>query len=156
MDQVGQDSLILKKMLLLAQELQVVLPAMEDDGLTSLQVARCLEAHLNICRHSGVVASMGPAAEEEGALAGEQHLQVGVLRPTAKWRRSRKINCAGETDRGELSLDRGTAPFSASSAGCWLHVSVGDIAPKVGGATDFAARFGTLREGAAIIRSFFG
>ncbi|CAN0023170.1 unnamed protein product [Lampetra planeri] len=45
-DHVGRDSPVLERMLLLAQELKIVIPATED--LSSLKVARCLQAHFNI------------------------------------------------------------------------------------------------------------
>ncbi|XP_078474063.1 uncharacterized protein LOC144735528 [Lampetra planeri] len=61
MDQVGWDFLVLEKMLPLAQEVQVVLPVMVDNKLTSLQFARCLEAHFHTRWHVGVLASTGPA-----------------------------------------------------------------------------------------------
>ncbi|CAM9426959.1 unnamed protein product [Lampetra fluviatilis] len=84
MDQVGWDSLSIKKLLLLAQKLQVVLPATEDDNLLSFKVARYLEANVNIRRRAGVVASTGPSAVEERAPMGKRHLQAGVASPRCK------------------------------------------------------------------------
>ncbi|CAM9886419.1 unnamed protein product [Lampetra planeri] len=63
MDKDVLDTLVLDRMLGLAQELDVVLPASDDDDLTSLRVARCLQAHLNIKRRSKVVACAGPAED---------------------------------------------------------------------------------------------
>ncbi|CAN0347494.1 unnamed protein product [Lampetra fluviatilis] len=66
MDQVGRNSLVLEIMLQLAQELQDVMPATEEDDLSSLKVARCLEVHFNTQRHTNVTACTGPS-EDNGA-----------------------------------------------------------------------------------------
>ncbi|CAM9787318.1 unnamed protein product [Lampetra fluviatilis] len=56
MDQVSRDSLVLKKMLQLARELQILLPATDDDVLSSLRIAWCLEAHFSSDLAAGILA----------------------------------------------------------------------------------------------------
>ncbi|CAN0309399.1 unnamed protein product [Lampetra fluviatilis] len=59
MDKDSLDTLVLDHMLGLARDLDRVLPASDEDDLTSLKVARCLQAYLHIKRHLTVVACMG-------------------------------------------------------------------------------------------------
>ncbi|CAN0354947.1 unnamed protein product [Lampetra planeri] len=71
MDKDSLDTLVLDHMLGLARDLDRVLPASDEDDLTSLKVARCLQAHLHIKRHLTVVACMGRHQQvEEGREAG--------------------------------------------------------------------------------------
>ncbi|CAM9880260.1 unnamed protein product [Lampetra planeri] len=66
MDQVGRDSLVLEKMLQLAQELQVLLPATDDDVLSSLRITWCLEAHFSSDLAAGILA-VGEDRTSQGA-----------------------------------------------------------------------------------------
>ncbi|CAN0394835.1 unnamed protein product [Lampetra fluviatilis] len=61
MARAGLDSLVLKRMLALAQEPGVVLPATEDDDLTSFKIARSIQAHLHLKRRAGVAACIAPS-----------------------------------------------------------------------------------------------
>ncbi|CAN0178297.1 unnamed protein product [Lampetra planeri] len=45
MDKTALDSLAMEKMLVLAQEMGVMLPIVEEEAQISLWVARCLQAH---------------------------------------------------------------------------------------------------------------
>ncbi|CAN0401107.1 unnamed protein product [Lampetra fluviatilis] len=85
MDHIGRDSLVLKMMLVLVQELKVVMPATEEDDLSSLQVARCLQAHLNIQQRVTMVACTGPP---EGRVAPEdaEPLQACASLDGTKWK----------------------------------------------------------------------
>ncbi|XP_075910768.1 uncharacterized protein LOC142906548 [Petromyzon marinus] len=125
MGQVGWDVLILEKMLPLARDLQVVLPAMVDDDLTSLQVARCLEAHFFIRRRAGMVASTGPAT-------GTRLLQSAVSRPVAQWKGSEEYH-QGVRDRPRGAFPRPVdGPIVCFKCGLPGHVSKGCRAQQGG------------------------
>ncbi|CAM9635041.1 unnamed protein product [Lampetra planeri] len=83
MDKDGLDALVLDRMLGLTQDLDVVLPASDEDDLTSMKVARCLQPHLNIKRRSIVVA--------EGAAPNEvDSSQAFVSLDASRWRRAER------------------------------------------------------------------
>ncbi|CAM9350495.1 unnamed protein product [Lampetra planeri] len=66
MEQTALDSLTLKRLLSLAQELGIFLPAMEEDDLSSLKVDRCIQTHVSLQRWPGVAACVGfPENEDE-------------------------------------------------------------------------------------------
>ncbi|CAN0032244.1 unnamed protein product [Lampetra planeri] len=48
MEQVALKSVVLERLLSLAQEMNVFLPATEEEDLTSLKVVRCIQAHFNL------------------------------------------------------------------------------------------------------------
>ncbi|CAN0223551.1 unnamed protein product [Lampetra planeri] len=60
MDQAGYDLLVLEQLLALAHELDVVLPATEEDDLSSLRIARCIQAHIHQKRRAGMLACAAP------------------------------------------------------------------------------------------------
>ncbi|CAM9504120.1 unnamed protein product [Lampetra planeri] len=102
MDKDGLDALVLDRMLGLAQELDIVLPASDDDDLTSLRVARCLQAHLNIKRRSKLVACAEPTAASDGVESSQAFASLN----NGRWRTLPCSNCGtvsvrqrvGETD----------------------------------------------------------
>ncbi|CAN0088887.1 unnamed protein product [Lampetra planeri] len=59
----GVDSLVMDRLLRLAKELNVSLPASEDDDLTSFVIARCIQSHLGLKKCSGLVTCATPAGE---------------------------------------------------------------------------------------------
>ncbi|CAM9522566.1 unnamed protein product [Lampetra planeri] len=89
MDKDGLDALVLDRMLGLARDLDIVLPASDEDDLTLLKVTRCLQAHLNIKRRSMVAGCMGPA--EEGAAPSEvESSQAFTSLDTSRWTRDER------------------------------------------------------------------
>ncbi|CAM9676094.1 unnamed protein product [Lampetra fluviatilis] len=46
MDYAGVDSLVIERLLTLAKDLNIILPATEEDELLSFKAARCIQAHL--------------------------------------------------------------------------------------------------------------
>ncbi|CAN0035699.1 unnamed protein product [Lampetra planeri] len=69
MDRVALDSLVLERLLSLPQESSVALSITEEDDLSSLKVARCIQAHLNLQQWPTLAACVGePADLEEPAL----------------------------------------------------------------------------------------
>ncbi|CAM9380104.1 unnamed protein product [Lampetra planeri] len=68
MEQTVLDSLVLERLLSLAQELGVSFSIMEEDDLSSLKVAHCIQAHVNLQRWPRVAACMAvPEDVEEPA-----------------------------------------------------------------------------------------
>ncbi|CAM9509554.1 unnamed protein product [Lampetra planeri] len=123
MDQVGWDSLSIKKLLLLAQKLQVVLPATENDNLLSFKVVRYLEANVNIRRRAGVVAS---------TICGGGESTYGQAAPASRC-------CFPPLQSG--GGPRTTTPEGeARELGLYPHRAP---VPKVGGAAEYAAWLGT-------------
>ncbi|CAM9646586.1 unnamed protein product [Lampetra planeri] len=84
MDHVRRDSLVLERMLMLAQGLKVVMPATGEDDLSSLQVAWCLQAHLDIQQRATVAACTGPP-EGSGAPEDVEPLQACASLDGTKW-----------------------------------------------------------------------
>ncbi|CAN0090048.1 unnamed protein product [Lampetra planeri] len=64
MEQRALDSLALERLLSLAEEMGVSLAATEEDELTSLKVAQCIQAHFNLQRWPGVAACVGFSKDE--------------------------------------------------------------------------------------------
>ncbi|CAM9511783.1 unnamed protein product [Lampetra fluviatilis] len=60
MDHAGVDSLVCKRLLTLAKDLNIVLPTTEEDDLFFLKVARCIQAHLLLKQQTGLVACTVP------------------------------------------------------------------------------------------------
>ncbi|CAN0025723.1 unnamed protein product [Lampetra fluviatilis] len=97
MDHMRLDSLVLEQLLAVARDMDVFLPASEDDDLTSLKVACCLQARSNLRWRDGVVActkrmvESGAKQEEKElpavcvSLAGSQWARTG-----AKWRQEQR------------------------------------------------------------------
>ncbi|CAN0202662.1 unnamed protein product [Lampetra planeri] len=75
MEQTVLDSLVLERLLSLAQEMSVSLAATEEDDLTSLKVARSIQAHFNLQRWPGVAACVG-FSEDEDELEHQELMQV--------------------------------------------------------------------------------
>ncbi|CAM9861836.1 unnamed protein product [Lampetra planeri] len=65
MEQTVLDSLALGRLLSLVQEMGVSLPATKEDDLTSLKVARCIEAHFNLQQWPGVAAYTGFSEDDD-------------------------------------------------------------------------------------------
>ncbi|XP_075921161.1 uncharacterized protein LOC116939519 [Petromyzon marinus] len=102
----GLDSLVLEKLLALAQELHIILPATEDSNLSSLQIARCLQAHLHLQRRAGVAARTGPS-EAPGAPEDMEDPQVCALVDNGHWRKDEAGRQGGRDQRrGTFSCPR--------------------------------------------------
>ncbi|CAN0395050.1 unnamed protein product [Lampetra planeri] len=86
MDHEGLDSMVLERMLSLAQELNVNLPATEEDDLSSLRVAWCLQAHFNLKRRASVAACAGPS-ELAGAPEGSEPSEACASLGGIGWRK---------------------------------------------------------------------
>ncbi|CAM9860251.1 unnamed protein product [Lampetra planeri] len=56
MDHDGIDALDLERLLSLAKDLNTILPAVDDDDLSSLKVTKCIQAPQLLQRHRGLVA----------------------------------------------------------------------------------------------------
>ncbi|CAN0301528.1 unnamed protein product [Lampetra planeri] len=65
MEQMALDSLSLERLLSLAQEMSVSLPATKEDDLKSLKVARCIQAHFNLQQGPRVAACRGFLEDED-------------------------------------------------------------------------------------------
>ncbi|CAM9363417.1 unnamed protein product [Lampetra planeri] len=65
MEAAGIDSLVMDRLLGLAKELNVALPASEENDPTSLVIARCIQSHLGLKKRSGLVACAAPADGRE-------------------------------------------------------------------------------------------
>ncbi|CAM9532526.1 unnamed protein product [Lampetra planeri] len=87
MDRVALDSLTLERLLSLARELGVTLSVAEEDDPTSLQVARGIQAHLNLKDWPAVAASaMEPAVDEQACTSSARGMEgrSGGLRSSAR------------------------------------------------------------------------
>ncbi|CAN0239040.1 unnamed protein product [Lampetra planeri] len=65
MEAAGIDSLVMDRLLGLAEELNVALPASEEDDPASLVIARCIQSHLGMKKCSDLVAYAAPADGHE-------------------------------------------------------------------------------------------
>ncbi|CAN0422789.1 unnamed protein product [Lampetra planeri] len=116
MDKDGLDALVLDRMLGLARDLDIVLPASDKDDLTSLKVARCLQAYLNIKRHSMVAACTGPA--EEGAAPDEvESSQTSASLDASRWRRAKRGQRDDRDRRTGASSGPGSSPIVCFKCG---------------------------------------
>ncbi|CAM9704395.1 unnamed protein product [Lampetra planeri] len=66
MDRAALGSLALERLLSLVQELSVALSITEEDDLTSLKVALCIQAHFSLRQWPTMAACTGEAADPEG------------------------------------------------------------------------------------------
>ncbi|CAN0241593.1 unnamed protein product [Lampetra planeri] len=64
-EQTALDSLVLERLLSLAQKLGIFRPATEEDDLSSLKVARCIQVHVNLQRWPRVAACAGLQEDAE-------------------------------------------------------------------------------------------
>ncbi|CAM9830550.1 unnamed protein product [Lampetra planeri] len=123
MDRVALDSLTLERLLCLARELGVTLAVTEDDDLTSLQVARGIQAHFNLNDRPAVAASiMEPAADKYGGASFIHGMEErGAVRrpPVREWRH-------------RLSQSPGHHYRTCYRCGCAGHIAI-DCRRRTGG-----------------------
>ncbi|CAM9426453.1 unnamed protein product [Lampetra fluviatilis] len=115
MDRTALDSLAVEMLLSLAQELRVVLTITEDDELTSLKVARWIQAHKNMQQRPKVAAWTGDAETQGPKCQGGGDGGCGE-RPWAAWE-----GLLQKAD--EIELARRAAPSTLESHGN-LHYGV--------------------------------
>ncbi|CAM9364029.1 unnamed protein product [Lampetra planeri] len=103
MDHDGLDTLVLEKMLGLAKDLHTVLPT-EDSEVSSLKIARCIQAQQTL-QHDRVLVACATSSTEPGAHTDEEpapacslHQRSGVRWDDGDcqrddWRRARSALC---------------------------------------------------------------
>ncbi|CAN0179917.1 unnamed protein product [Lampetra planeri] len=91
MEQTTLDSLALERLLSLAQELGVSFPVLEEDDLSSLKVARCNQAHVNMQHGPGWLPVQGSWRMRRSLCRGSRSGPV---------RRSSKVHARGKS-RGD-------------------------------------------------------
>ncbi|CAM9865655.1 unnamed protein product [Lampetra planeri] len=78
MDQAALDSLAVERLMALVQELGVVLTIVEEEALTSLRVARCIQAHKKLLQWPRVAALSGDTDGAEGPTVREMELALAM------------------------------------------------------------------------------
>ncbi|CAM9574290.1 unnamed protein product [Lampetra planeri] len=106
---VGIDSLVMDRLLGLAKEPNVALPASEDGDPTSLVIARCFQSHLGLKKRLGLVACATPAdgretsEEDKSAPVCAAMAGAGVSSPSSPLHRGRlEVKAAAATSLGNL------------------------------------------------------
>ncbi|CAM9642246.1 unnamed protein product [Lampetra planeri] len=146
MEPAGIDSLVLERLLGLAKELNVTLPASEEDDPSSLVIARCIQTHLGLKRHKGLVTCAAPASGREELEEDEPAPLCAAVDGGA----GRRCDMASG---GGCGCPRGAFPYPGSSRAvcynCGLpeHVASGTRDArglmKMGRRMRFASRIGT-------------
>ncbi|CAM9860592.1 unnamed protein product [Lampetra fluviatilis] len=130
MDEQGIDALVIHKLLGLTRELRVVVHAVEDSDLSSLQVARCIQANVLLRRDTPTPMCAATTGEARDAPEDSSSPQVVASIPGKGWMSGDWPRRDTDLSRKRTSPRREQGRMTCFNCGLQGHVASGCRAPR--------------------------